>query len=90
MEKNIQIVKLYKRRINERVVVSICREEHINGLIDHKNFLTLEIRDELLDKDIHLKLSTFRRIVKFVDKHRFMKARRLTWIEKKVINRRRG
>jgi hypothetical protein len=44
MEKNIQMVKLYKKRINKRVIVSICREEHINGLIDHENFLTLEIR----------------------------------------------
>lgn len=83
----IKMVPLYKKQINDRVEVSICQEQK-TGIFEYReNYLSLVLRDLLLGREIHLKLSTFRKIVKWVEKMGFMKARRLTDREIRKLNR---
>lgn len=73
------MVIIYKRRINRRVVVMICQ---IRGESCRSQFLNLVIRDELTNRWISLRLSTVRKVIKWLKDKQFLTARRLTHVEK--------
>lgn len=78
------LVTLYWRRISDRVTASI-------GLLrteaKRSQFLCLFIEDEQTGMWINLRLSTVRRIIKFLDSKQFLKARRLDELEKLLLGK---
>jgi hypothetical protein len=76
---------LYKRRINDRIVVRLGQCVAEEGT--RSQFLVIVIEDEGSGRWISLRLSTFRKILKFVAGHGFEKARRLTDEERKILQR---
>lgn len=77
-------VTLYWRRISHRITASI-------GILKNdqrtSQFLTLFIEDEKTGMWINLKLSTLRKIVKFIHKKDLFKPRRLNEVEKMMLGR---
>jgi len=80
---------LYQRRINEHVVVQVVQlmDKDCECGRRRSQFLALVIRDKLNDKWISLKLSTARKIWKFVVKNGFDVARRLKSFEIEKLKR---
>ena len=70
---------LYKRRISDRVMVRIVQIHQTESDFEHTNsqFLALVIEDEKTGRWISLRLSTFRKVIKFVGDMNFSKARHL-------------
>lgn len=79
---------IYQRRINRRVVVTVCQIQEETG--DRAQFLNVVLRDELTNRWISLRLSTFRKVVKFLVSKKLDKARRLTSWEKLKMSIRDG
>jgi len=75
--------RLYHRRINKRVTVAIGQLQAEGERAQH---LTLLIDQTDPKRWISLRLSTFRKVIKFLAKHGFEKARRLTEVEKRRID----
>lgn len=71
---------IHQKRINRRVVVMICQIQEETG--DRAQFLNIVLRDELTNRWISLRLSTFRKVIKFLVSKKLDKARRLTNWEK--------
>jgi hypothetical protein len=71
---------IHQRRINRRVIVMVCQIREEIG--DRAQFLNLVIRDELTNRWISLRLSTFRKVIRWLASKSLDKARRLTNWEK--------
>jgi hypothetical protein len=74
---------LHQRRINSRIHAYIA-QLHEDG--KRSQFMTLILHDERDDKWFGLRMSSFRKVVKFVIAKKFMEARRLTGIEIAKMN----
>lgn len=74
---------LYTQKINARVSVAIGQLQIDGG---HSQYLTLLIDQTEPKRWISLRLSTVRKIMKFLTKHGFDKARRLTEVERRRID----
>lgn len=70
---------LYSHKFKDRLLVQICQNVGLYG--DRSQYLAIMLADELSGHWILLRLSTFRKIVKFVEAKGFREARRLTLFE---------
>ncbi len=75
---------LYWRRISNNLTASIglLKKEDLRS-----QFLCLFVEDERTGMWINLRLSTMRKLFKFMDKKRFFKPRRLDEVEKMLLDR---
>lgn len=81
---------LYHRRISERVKVYLCQcVEDDLCFPCRAQFLNLVIHDEHTDRWVSLRLSTMRKIVKFIADKGFVKARKLFDCEIRHLDHRR-
>ncbi len=81
---------IHQKRINKRLIVQVVQlrdEEHNGRLRGRSQFLALVIYDEFLDKWMSLKLSTVRKIWKFLVKKDFDTSRKLYIPEIKKLQR---
>jgi hypothetical protein len=64
---------LYEQSVNDRVHVSIVQDQTAG----RSQFLSLLIEDQVAGRWVLLRLSTFRKVIKFLEKKNFLTARRL-------------
>lgn len=85
---------LYNKRFKNRITCYITQDMTAGALILNRHvigghrsqYLCLIILDEATDRFIALRLSTFRKILKWLTKLKFVTARRLTLWEKIKLN----
>jgi hypothetical protein len=82
LQKHLRVI--YSRKVNDRVTASVCQCQDPDGW--RSQFLALHIHDGQSGRWIVLRLSTFRRIVKYLDEKDMLVARHLTWVERLKIS----
>ena len=87
----VEILNLYGKRVNPRISAAIGQPTQVanESPSDRKRtqFLVLTIADPQEDRYIALKLSTFRKIVKWVDSKGMLESRHMTDQERNIIDR---
>jgi hypothetical protein len=83
------MLELYRRRINDRLtaaIVQLVAAGSDQAERERSQFLALVLEDEASGRWISLRLSSFRKVLKFVEGCDFVKARRLRDDEKRNLN----
>jgi hypothetical protein len=84
---------IYSKTFKNRVTCYITQDHTVDSFFINNEFvpghrsqyLVIIIKDEELDRFVALRLSTFRKIIKWLTKLKFNKARRLTLKEKAIL-----
>ena len=86
----LRAIPLYTKKMSDNVVASVDQLFDLNDESWHRSrsqFLTLTLEDKKKGRYIRVRLKTFRKIVKWLDKLSFLEPRRLTDKEINVLNR---